>query len=50
MTEQERAVFEALSAYRKSGYSGNFVARTTRPQAVGYGPTTDLPWGPQEGR
>jgi pimeloyl-ACP methyl ester carboxylesterase len=42
MTEQERATFDALSAYRKSGYSGYFVALTARPQAVGYG-ITDSP-------
>jgi pimeloyl-ACP methyl ester carboxylesterase len=44
MSEQERAVFDALSAYRKSGYSGYFVAMTARPQAVGYG-LTDSPAG-----
>jgi pimeloyl-ACP methyl ester carboxylesterase len=44
MPEQERAVFDALSAYRKSGYSGYFVAMTARPQAVGYG-LTDSPAG-----
>ena len=44
MAEQERAVFEALSGYRKSGYSGYFVALTARPQAVGYG-LTDSPAG-----
>ena len=44
MTEQERAVFDALGAYRKSGYSGYFVALTERPQAVGYG-LTDSPSG-----
>ena len=44
MTEQERAVFDALAAYRKSGYSGYFVALTARPQAVGYG-LTDSPSG-----
>ncbi len=44
MSEQERAVFDALSAYRKSGYSGYFVALTARPQAVGYG-LTDSPAG-----
>ncbi len=44
MSEQERAVFEALLAYRKSGYSGYFVAMTARPQAVGYG-LTDSPAG-----
>jgi pimeloyl-ACP methyl ester carboxylesterase len=44
MTEQERAVFDALAAYRKSGSSGYFVALTARPQAVGYG-ITDSPAG-----
>ncbi len=44
MSEQEHAVFDALSAYRKSGYSGYFVAMTARPQAVGYG-LTDSPAG-----
>jgi pimeloyl-ACP methyl ester carboxylesterase len=44
MPAQERAVFDALSAYRKSGNSGYFAALTTRPQAVGYG-LTDSPAG-----
>jgi pimeloyl-ACP methyl ester carboxylesterase len=44
MSEQERAVFDALGAYRKSGYAGYFVALTARPQAVGYG-LTDSPVG-----
>ena len=44
MSEQERAVFEGLSAYRKSGSSGYFVALTARPQAVGYA-LTDSPAG-----
>src|SRR6201999_3993148 len=44
MSEQERAVFDALAAYRKSGSSGYFAALTTRPQAVGYG-LTDSPAG-----
>lgn len=44
MSAQERAVFDGLSAYRKSGYSGYFVALTARPQAVGYG-LTDSPAG-----
>ena len=44
MTEQERAAFDALGAYRKSGYPGYFVALTARPQAVGYG-LTDSPAG-----
>jgi pimeloyl-ACP methyl ester carboxylesterase len=44
LSEQERTVFDALSAYRKSGYSGYFVAMTARPQAIEYGPT-DSPAG-----
>ena len=44
MSEQERSVFDALGAYRKSGNSGYFAALTTRPQAVGYG-LTDSPAG-----
>ena len=44
MAEQERAVFDALAAYRKSGYSGYFAALAARPQAVGYG-LTDSPAG-----
>ena len=44
MSEQERAVFDALAAYRKSGSSGYFAALTTRPQAIGYG-LTDSPAG-----
>jgi pimeloyl-ACP methyl ester carboxylesterase len=44
MTEQEHAVFDALAAYRKAGYSGYFVALTSRPQAVGYA-LTDSPAG-----
>ena len=44
LSAQERAVFEALIAYRKSGYAGYFVALTARPQAVGYG-LTDSPAG-----
>ena len=44
MSEQERAVFDALAAYRKSGSSGYFTALTTRPQAIGYG-LTDSPAG-----
>ena len=44
MSEHEQAVFDALSAYRKSGNSGYFAALTTRPQAVGYG-LTDSPAG-----
>ncbi len=44
LSEQERAVFEALKTYGMSGYSGYFVAMTARPQAVGYG-LTDSPAG-----
>jgi pimeloyl-ACP methyl ester carboxylesterase len=44
MTEQERATFDALIAYRKAGFAGYFVALTARPQAVGYG-LTDSPAG-----
>jgi pimeloyl-ACP methyl ester carboxylesterase len=44
MTDEERAVFEALAAYRKAGFAGYFVALTSRPQAVGYG-VTDSPAG-----
>jgi pimeloyl-ACP methyl ester carboxylesterase len=44
MSEQERAVFDALRAYRASGSSGYFVALTARPQAVGYA-ITDSPVG-----
>ncbi|MGZ4319698.1 MAG: epoxide hydrolase family protein [Gaiellaceae bacterium] len=44
MSEEERAVFDALGAYRKSGYAGYFIALTARPQAVGYG-LTDSPAG-----
>jgi pimeloyl-ACP methyl ester carboxylesterase len=43
-SDQERAVFDALRAYGKSGYSGYFVAMTARPQTVGYG-LTDSPAG-----
>jgi pimeloyl-ACP methyl ester carboxylesterase len=44
MSEQERAVFDSLSAYRKTGNSAYFVMLTARPQAVGYG-LTDSPAG-----
>jgi pimeloyl-ACP methyl ester carboxylesterase len=44
MTDEERAVFDSLIDYRKSGYAGYFVALTARPQAVGYG-LTDSPAG-----
>jgi pimeloyl-ACP methyl ester carboxylesterase len=44
MSERERAVFDALSAYRKSGNSAYFVMLTARPQGIGYG-LTDSPAG-----
>jgi pimeloyl-ACP methyl ester carboxylesterase len=44
MSAEERAVFDALIAYRKSGSAGYFVALTARPQAIGYG-VTDSPAG-----
>jgi pimeloyl-ACP methyl ester carboxylesterase len=44
MTEQERAVFDSLIAYRKAGYAGYFIALTNRPQAMGYG-MNDSPAG-----
>jgi pimeloyl-ACP methyl ester carboxylesterase len=44
MSDEERAVFDALAAYRKSGFAGYFVALTARPQAMGYG-LTDSPAG-----
>ena len=44
LSAEERAVFDALMAYRGSGFSGYFVALTTRPQAMGYG-LTDSPAG-----
>ncbi len=44
LSEQERAVINALATYRKQGNSGYFVMLTARPQAVGYG-LTDSPAG-----
>jgi pimeloyl-ACP methyl ester carboxylesterase len=44
MTEQERAAFDSLIAYRKAGYAGYFIALTSRPQAMGYG-LSDSPAG-----
>ncbi len=44
LSDQERAVFEALRKYGMSGNSGYFVMLTARPQAVGYG-LTDSPAG-----
>ena len=42
LSEQELAVYDALSAYRKKGNASYFVMMTARPQAVGYG-LTDSP-------
>jgi pimeloyl-ACP methyl ester carboxylesterase len=44
LSEQERAIFDALRKYGRSGSSGYFVMLTARPQAVGYG-LTDSPAG-----
>jgi pimeloyl-ACP methyl ester carboxylesterase len=44
LSEQERAVFDALIAYAKEGNSAYFVMMTARPQTVGYG-ATDSPAG-----
>jgi pimeloyl-ACP methyl ester carboxylesterase len=44
LSEKERAVYDALGKYRKSGNSAYFVMMTARPQAVGYG-TNDSPSG-----
>jgi pimeloyl-ACP methyl ester carboxylesterase len=44
LTEKERAVFDALSIYRKKGSSSYFVMMSARPQTVGYG-LTDSPAG-----
>jgi pimeloyl-ACP methyl ester carboxylesterase len=44
MTEQERAAFDSLIAYRKAGYAGYFIALISRPQAMGYA-LTDSPAG-----
>jgi pimeloyl-ACP methyl ester carboxylesterase len=44
LSEQERAVFDALSAYRKTGGAAYGVMMTARPQALGYG-LTDSPAG-----
>ncbi len=37
MSDQERAVFEALLAYGKKGNSAYFTMLTARPQTIGYG-------------
>jgi len=44
LSEQERAVFDALVAFRKSGNVAYIVTMSARPQAVGYG-LTDSPAG-----
>jgi pimeloyl-ACP methyl ester carboxylesterase len=42
LSEQERAVFDALNTYRKQGNSAYFTMMTARPQTMGYG-VTDSP-------
>jgi pimeloyl-ACP methyl ester carboxylesterase len=44
LSEKERAVFDALLAYRRQNNAAYFVMLTARPQAVGYG-LTDSPAG-----
>ena len=44
LSEEERAVFDALNAYRKAGSSAYNTIMSARPQAVGYG-ITDSPAG-----
>jgi pimeloyl-ACP methyl ester carboxylesterase len=44
LTEQERSVFNELSAYNKKGNAAYLVAMSARPQAIGYG-LTDSPAG-----
>jgi len=44
ISDKEHAVFDALAAYRKAGYSSYFVMLTARPQAAGYG-MNDSPAG-----
>ena len=44
LSEKERAVFDALNAYRKTNSSAYFVMMTARPQTVGYG-ANDSPAG-----
>jgi pimeloyl-ACP methyl ester carboxylesterase len=44
LSDQERAVFDAVAASRKKGSSGYFVMMTARPQTVGYG-LNDSPAG-----
>ena len=42
LSDQERAVFDALSTYRKTGGAAYNVMMTARPQTIGYG-VTDSP-------
>src|ERR1700754_167653 len=44
ISDKERAVFDALLAYRRSGGAAYNVMMTARPQAIGYG-LTDSPAG-----
>jgi pimeloyl-ACP methyl ester carboxylesterase len=44
LSEQERAVFETLRTYARTGSSAYFTMLTARPQTVGYG-ATDSPAG-----
>ena len=44
ISAQERAGFDALATYRKTGSAAYFAMLTARPQAVGYG-MTDSPAG-----
>jgi pimeloyl-ACP methyl ester carboxylesterase len=44
LSEKERAVFDALDAYRRKNSSAYFTMMTARPQTVGYG-ATDSPAG-----
>src|SRR4029453_9057818 len=44
LSEKERAVFETLRTYAKTGSSAYFTMLTARPQTVGYG-ATDSPAG-----
>ncbi len=44
LSEQERAVFDALMTYNKKGSSAYFAMMTARPQTIGYG-VTDSPAG-----
>ncbi len=44
LSDAERAAYDALATYRKTGSAAYFVMLTARPQAVGYG-LTDSPAG-----